>query len=321
MCHAAQRKGQNALTKNCVGFAAKIVFVGADTFHALKGPAMFRRLFLSLVAALGFTGAITGAITGAALAQTSDADALFDLVGLPQIVAIMRDEGLDYGETIARDMFPAGMTPRWAAQLDRIYDTDTMVAQMRQAFVAALDGQDVSGALDFYGSDLGQRIVTLEIAARAAMLDPTIDATSKEFAVEQAQADTPRYRLINDFIVANDLIEANVVGGLNSNFAFIDALVSGGATLPGVTADSLLADVWAQEDAIRASTAEWITAFLLLAYAPLEDAEIAELTSFSQTPAGRIMTQAVFTAFDEIFVLVARDLGSAASGFIISQDL
>ncbi|XOY55981.1 MAG: hypothetical protein ACMUJK_14825 [Rhodobacterales bacterium] len=60
---------------------------------------MFRRLLLSFVAALGFTG-------GGGLAQTSDADALFELVGLPQIVAVMRDEGLDYGETIARDMFP-----------------------------------------------------------------------------------------------------------------------------------------------------------------------------------------------------------------------
>ena len=314
MCRAAQRKGQNALTKNCVGFTAKIVFVDAETVHDLKGPAMFRRLILSLVAALGFTG-------GAALAQTSDADALFELVGLPQIVAVMRDEGLDYGETIARDMFPAGMTPRWAAQLDRIYDTDTMVAQMRAAFVAALDGQDLTQALDFYGSDLGRRIVTLEIAARASMLDPTMDAASKEFAAEQAQANTPHFRLISDFITANDLIEANVVGGLNSNFAFIDALVSGGATLPGVSADSLLADVWAQEDAIRASTTEWITAFLLLAYAPLEDAEIAELTAFSQTPEGRIMTQALFGAFDEIFVRMSRDLGSAASGFIISQDL
>ena len=88
-----------------------------------------------------------------------------------------------------------------------------------------------------------------------------------------------------------------------------------------MSADSLLADVWAQEDAIRASTTEWITAFLLLAYAPLEDAEIAELTAFSQTPEGRIMTQALFGAFDEIFVRMSRDLGSAASGFIISQDL
>jgi len=47
-------------------------------------------------------------------------------------------------------------------------------------FVAALDGQDLTQALDFYGSDLGRRIVTLEIAARASMLDPTMDAASKD---------------------------------------------------------------------------------------------------------------------------------------------
>ena len=282
---------------------------------------MLRRLFLSLVAVLSFAGGLAGPLVGPSYAQDGDADALFDLVGMPQIVAVMRDEGLDYGKTIAQDMFPAGMTPRWAAHLDRIYDADRLVAQMRSAFVTALEGQDLAPALAFYGAPLGQRIVAGEIAARRAMLDPAIDAASKDFAAEQALADTPRYQLISDFIAANDLIEANVVGGLNANFAFVDALVSGGATLPGVSADDLLADVWAQEDQIRRSTTEWLTAFLLLAYAPLQDQEIAELTAFSRTQEGRAMTQALFIAFDQIFVQLSRELGSAASGFIISQDL
>jgi hypothetical protein len=274
---------------------------------------MLRRFFLSLAASLTLAGTV--------VAQTGDADTLFDAVGLPEIVAVMREEGIEYGETIARDMFPSGMTPRWAERVSRIYDADTMVAEMRAAFVAALDGEDVAPMLDFYRSDLGQRIVTLEIGAREAMLDPTLDAASKTFAAEEAQADSPRYRLITEFITANDLIEANVVGGLNSNYAFVDALVSGGATLPGVTADDLLADVWAQEDEIRASTTEWVYAFLLLAYAPLTDAELTELTAFSQTPEGQTLTAALFTAFDQMFMRVSRDLGAAASGFIISQDL
>ncbi|WP_019953612.1 DUF2059 domain-containing protein [Yoonia vestfoldensis] len=274
---------------------------------------MLRRFFLSLAASVTLTGAV--------FAQDDGADALFDAVGLPEIVAVMRDEGMAYGETVAQDMFPSGMTPRWAAHVSRIYDTDKMVAEMRAAFVTALQDDDVAPMLAFYRSDLGERIVTLEVGAREAMLDPTLDAASKAFAAEEAQADTPRYQLITDFITANDLIEANVVGGLNSNYAFVDALVSGGATLPGVTANDLLADVWAQEPDIRASTTEWLYAFLLLAYAPLSDAELVELTTFSQTPEGRALTAALFTAFDQMFMRVSRDLGTAASGFIISQDL
>ncbi len=274
---------------------------------------MLRRLFMSLAASLTFAAA--------GFAQSGDADALFDAVGMPEIVVVMGKEGADYGETIARDMFPSGMTPRWADHLARIYDTDAMTAEMRAAFVAALDGQDVTPMLDFYRSDLGQRIVTLEVGAREAMLDPTLDAAAKAFAAEEALAETPRFDLITDFITANDLIEANVVGGLNSNYAFVDALVAGGATLPGVTANDLLADVWAQEEEIRASTTEWLYAFLLLAYAPLTDDELVELTTFSQTPEGRALTAALFTAFDQMFLRVSRDLGTAASGFIISQDL
>lgn len=274
---------------------------------------MFRHLFLSFAAALTFTGA--------SFAQSEDAGALFDAMGLPQIVVIMGEEGMDYGETIAQDMFPSGMTPRWADHVARIYDTDRMVDDMRAAFIAALDGDDVTEMLDFYRSDLGQQIVTLEIGAREAMLDPTLDAAAKAFAAEEAAADTTRYQLITDFIAANALIEANVVGGLNSNYAFIEALVSGGATLPGVTADTLLADVWAQEESIRTSTTEWLYAFLLLAYAPLSDAELVALTDFSRTPEGQALTGALFTAFDQMFLRVSRDLGTAASGFIVSQDL
>ena len=263
---------------------------------------------------------MTFSLISASWAQ-DDADALFDAMGLPEIITIMRDEGLTYGDTIARDMFPSGLTPRWADAVAQVYDVDAMTTEMRSAFVAALEGQDTAPMLEFYQSDLGARIVNLEISAREAMLDPALEAASKDLAGDAARDQTPRYQLIDQFIIANDLIESNVVGGLNSNYAFVSGLLSGGATVPGLTSETLLEDIWAQEPSIRASTTEWLYAFLMLSYEPLADAELTTFMDATQTPEGRALTAALFTAFDQVFERVSRDLGSAASGFITSQEL
>ncbi|MFN3663964.1 DUF2059 domain-containing protein [Yoonia sp.] len=275
---------------------------------------MLRALFISFVTAVTLAAPV-------ARAQDDDANALFDAMGLPEIMDVMRQEGIDYGDTIARDMFPSGMTPRWADAVAEIYDADTMVAQMRAAFVAALGDGDAAAMLAFYQSDLGRRVVTLEIDARRAMLDPALEDAAKQMAAQALQDDTDRAQMITDFISANNLIEANVVGALNSNYAFISGLVSGGATLPGLMADDILADVWDQEPEIRATTTEWLYAFLMLAYEPLPDADLAEFSAMTQTTAGRDLTAALFIAFDDLFEQVSRDLGVAASAFIVSQEL
>ena len=275
---------------------------------------MLRALFISFVTAVTLAAPV-------ARAQDDDANALFDAMGLPEIIDVMRQEGIDYGDTIAQDMFPSGMTPRWADAVAQIYDADALVAQMRAAFVAALGDGDAAAMLAFYQSDLGHRVVTLEIDARRAMLDPALEEAAKQMAAQALQDDTDRAQMITDFIAANNLIEANVVGALNSNYAFISGLVSGGATLPGLMADDILADVWDQEPEIRATTTEWLYAFLMLAYEPLSDDDLAEFSAMTQTTAGRNLTAALFIAFDDLFEQVSRDLGVAASAFIVSQEL
>lgn len=273
---------------------------------------MLRRLFLSLIASFTLVSAVWA---------QDDADLLFDAMGMPQIITIMRDEGLAYGDTIARDMFPSGATPRWGEALSQIYDADQMTAAMRSSFATALEGDDISAMLAFYQSDLGQEIVALEIAARSAMLDPAVEAASKDAAAQAAREDTARFAQVSDFIAANDLIEANVVGALNGNYAFVRGLMAGGGTMPGLSETDLLADIWAQEPVMRASTTEWLYGFLLLAYEPLPDDQMRALVGFAQTDDGQALTAALFTAFDQVFEQISYDLGSAASGFVIAQDI
>ena len=77
----------------------------------------------------------------------------------------------------------------------------------------------------------------------------------------------PRLDLLDRFAEANDLIEENVSGALNSNLAFYRGMSEGGAfTGAEMTEEEMLSEVWSQEDDIRAETAGWLYPFLMLAY-------------------------------------------------------
>lgn len=247
------------------------------------------------------------------VAQTSDAAAVFDALRLGEIVEVMRSEGLSYADEIAEAMIPGAPSPDWGKTVDRIYDAERMRAVVLADFENSLDPGLTGEILDFFRSEPGPTIVSLEVEARAAMLDDAVEAASNEVAAEAMTDETDRYRLLSRFVEANDLIETNVVGALNSNFAFYEALAAAGAMPAEMTQDQLLALVWSQEEDIRASTTEWVFSYLLLAYQPLADADVEAYIAFSETPAGRALNRALFEGFDELFVDISRSLGTATA--------
>ena len=256
-----------------------------------------------------------------ALAQDARFDALYDALGLPEVVEIMREEGFDYGGSLAETMLPGGGDPRWPAVLEQIYDTQMMNEELQGAMAEVLSGDDIDAILDFYTSDLGEKIVGLEVSARRALLEPEIEEASKEAATLQRLDETPRAALATEFIVANDLIESNVVGSLNSSYAFYMGLIDGGAMPAGVTAETAIEDIWAQEPEVRNDTTDWVYSFVLLAYQPLTDDELQQLIAFSRTDAGEELTDALFLAFDGLFEDISRGLGLGLARFMATQEL
>lgn len=257
-------------------------------------------------------------------AQAADAakvDALLDALGMPEMIAIMREEGLAYGQTLAAEMLPGGASQEWRMAVSTIYDTEMMYEEVRGAFGEAVAGDDIDAMLAFFTSQPGEKIVGLEVSARRALLDEAVEEASKEEAAIAMMDDTPRFQLVQEFVEVNDLIEANVVGALNSSYAFYIGLIDGGAMPAGVTAETALQEVWAQESSVRSDTAEWVYSFLMMAYQPLTDAELETYISFSRTEAGQDMTDALFFAFDGMFDDISRGLGLASSRFMISQEL
>jgi hypothetical protein len=258
----------------------------------------------------------------AAEAEAERIAPLYEALMIPDVVAIMRREGIDYGTELAAELFQGGQSPTWRAMVEEIYETGRLESIVRDRLAAELADADIAPVTDFFTSDLGRRIVTLELEARRAMLDPAVDAAARERVEDMlGEGDHPRIALISDFVEANQLVENNVVGAMNSNFAFYSGLAAGGGLEEGASEEEMLADVWRQEESIRDETITWVYAYLNLAYGPLSDEELQAYVDVSNTRAGQQLNQAVFDAFDEMFVTVSLALGHAASRFLSSQQL
>lgn len=249
---------------------------------------------------------------------------LIEALSLGDAIAAMRTEGLDYGESLESDLFPGRGGRNWRGAVEEIYAPEAMRARLIPALereLGRLPPAEVGQARDFFRSPLGQRIVALENSARLAQLDEDVKATSQQEAEALAIDDPDRFALLHRFIEANDLVEANVVGALNANAAFYFGLNAAGAFPEPLSEDEVLSDVAAQEDGIREETADWIDAYLALAYRPLTDAELKSYLGFSETPAGRALNRAMFHAYDTMFTAISRDLGMRAARFIAGQEL
>lgn len=271
------------------------------------------------------TFAVSAVLTAtAAFAQepsADQADAIFDVLGLPEMVEIMREEGIVYGAEIGADLFDGRVTGEWTALVSNIYDADRMGDQVRAVLAQEIDPESVEDILAFFSSEPGRTIIELEVAGRRALLDDAVEEAASEAAALASADETDRYQLVERFVATNDLIETNVVGAMNSNYAFYIGLADGGALGDQLTEDQILADVWSQEPEIRRNTTEWVYTFLMLSYQPLEDADLETYIAFSESDAGQDLNQALFTAFDGVFESISRALGLGSARFMVAEDI
>ncbi|MEO1677026.1 MAG: DUF2059 domain-containing protein [Pseudomonadota bacterium] len=250
-----------------------------------------------------------------------EVDALLAAMGMDELLPIMRAEGIAYAEELGQEMFPNRAEGRWMDIADRIYRVDRMRAVMLDGMADGLAATDLDPLDAFFSSELGRRIVRLEVSAREALLDESVEEASLDALDDLRGADDPRLDVLEGFIVANDLVEMNVVGALNSNIAFYQGLQAGGAFNGALTDDQMLADVWSQEDEIRSETLDWVYSYLGLAYQPLSDADIERYTELSLTPEGQALNTSLFAAFDTLYTTISRDLGLAAATFMAGEDI
>jgi hypothetical protein len=248
---------------------------------------------------------------------------LAEVMQLDALFTVLRDEGLAYGDSLEASSFPGGGGPDWRAAVAGIYD----VPRLRAKFDAALN--DTLAAepdlldeiVGFFGSDLGQRIVGLEIDARRAFLDEAAEEAARVAADDAAAARDPKVGLVRRMIEVSDLVEMNVAGTMSGNLAFMTGMAETGAYGRDMPQDQILSDVWAQEEQVRGDTSTWLYAYLGLAYAPLSEAELESYIKFWESPAGQRLNAALFVAFDQVFREVSQDIGRAAGRAMQGRDI
>ncbi len=270
--------------------------------------------------ALAAAALLTASLATDARAQApADIAALSDALRIEETIGIMRQEGLEFGAGLGRDMLPEGDGDGWREVVSRIHDIDKMRALVEVEFARALHGEDVAAMLEFFQNGSGEEVVALELAARRALLDSAVEDAARERLERQRHMGAPLLDVIETIIADSDLVERNVAGAMNANLLFYEGLLDGGAV--DMTQDDILSDVWSQEDTVREDAHLWLHSFLLLAYAPLDAGKLDAYAAFYRTPKGRALTDAMFTAFNRMYDDISYLLGQAIAQRLSSQKL
>lgn len=253
------------------------------------------------------------------LRAETPADRLSGVLLLPEVVDILRDEGLRYGRTLDEDLLGGNGGSYFRSRVTRVYDTSAMLNVLRSHIASGMSGEHIARSLDFFDTASGRRILRLEVSARKAMIEPSVEEAAGEAFAEAQERGDARAQAVEDYIEINDLGERNVAGALTSNYQFYLGLVEGGGNT--MTDGEILDEVWSQADAIREETGDWLRSFLFMAYQPLDDAEIAAYLAYSETAEGQALNSALFDAFDEMYHAIYYALGLAVAQAMRGSDL
>lgn len=234
---------------------------------------------------------------------------LMDALQVDEAVQILRDEGFAYADTLEADMLNGEGGSFWDAQVRQIYDIDRITERVRQALESRLSQEDVDLAIAFFGSEAGTQITTLENAARRAMLDSAVETAARDVYASLRGTDDPLMRLVSAFVDANDLIDRNVSGSMNSYVQFYMGLSDG--RFLEQTEDQILQEVWSQQEEIRENTDAWLHGFLLMAYQPVPLTDLEAYVAYSDTPAGQALNAALFEGFEYVYSDISYALGRA----------
>lgn len=255
------------------------------------------------------------------------ANEVAELYLFDELFQIMADEGIaSAGDAEATPLDPSELG-QWRADLARIYDGQAIRSKFSATLDTALAGQPdvVADAIDFARSTLGERVLRLEVSARAALLDDTIDDMARLALMDARNAPATsaagqRLALVQQRIEVNNLIELNVSLGLNTSYAYYMGMLSQ-TELAGLGPQDVLPLVWAQEEDIRADVTDWIESYFLMAYQPLTDDELRAYIDQAGAPLGDAFNRAMFLAFDTVFVDISGQVGTALGRALSGQSL
>ncbi|SDW42608.1 hypothetical protein SAMN05444358_101785 [Ruegeria halocynthiae] len=252
------------------------------------------------------------------LAAEENADRLMSAMHVSDFMEILSDEGVAQGLVMNEAMLGGSGGSYFQAQVEDLYDPEAMHRQLSQSVGRLMTDAQLEQASIFFESDLGQSIVSLENSARRAITDEAIEEMART-AYKQASREDVFFRLVDEYVQVNDLIEKNVEGTLSADYSFYRGLASGQNDT--IDEASVLEELLSQHEHTTAETTEWMYSFLLLAYQPLNESQMRENIAFSRTDAGQALNTALFKSFDEMLNSISFQLGQAVAQAMRASEL
>ncbi|MFL4471159.1 DUF2059 domain-containing protein [Tateyamaria armeniaca] len=258
---------------------------------------------------MGIRAATLALILSASNALASpETDRLVDALGIPALIAAFSIEGMENGASINDGFLNGQGGSVWAETVRRLYDPARLEEEVRSAFAATLDDQTAAQALLFFESDLGTRIVDLEVQARNAMLNDDLEEAAKS-APSAASAS------ITEFLEIRNLVERNADAAMAAQVAFFAGMAETS------NQNDPLPDTEAQRALILAETERWLRGYYALAQSPLSADDVAIYTAFWETEVATALDDALFDAFGNSYATLSFGLGQAAGRLLPQNDL
>lgn len=254
-------------------------------------------------------------------AQDSQIDGIWRAMEIDAFIEILSTEGIRDGLELEDGMFPGEGGREWQDRVSAIFAPAVMGAEFKAALSRSLQGRDIQSAIDFFDTGLGRRSIELELSAREALLDPDLEEATRTLYRQLRDRGDVRLDLIGGYSDANDLVNFNVSGTMNAQYAFLAALADEGQGPYADDPSALVNEIWSQEPEIRAESEEWVMSYYTFVFDPLTEDELNALIAFSETPAARHVNSALFAAFDRVFNDVARQLGKAVADMMRGERL
>lgn len=263
---------------------------------------------------------LAAALLAAPAAYADEFDRLMTAMMMDEAVEILTEEGAISALELEDSMFPGAGGPAWEATVGDIYEAEARKGQLRSEMAQMLSETDLDPLLRFFESDMGQRIMTLEITARRAFMDPEMEDVAGEAFADAEETRPTLFAQVAEFTETNDLVTSNVEGAFRTNAAFALGAHEAGA-FSGMTVDQLIAEMWSGDEAVEADVASWLYAFQMTAYAPLASEDLAAYIALSETEEGQALNAALMGGFDAVFTDISYELGRAAGRFMSQQEL
>ncbi|MGR3802322.1 hypothetical protein [Marinibacterium profundimaris] len=296
--------------------------MGRQTTQA--GAAAKRRVAGSPVRHVGLPALLALALTflvalAPRVAADGPAQALTDALRLEELAGLIRAEGLaDAGTFVPPG--PSGKTSDdTLARIEALFNPAMIRAEMQAALAAGMERDAQIRAMNFFDAPRGKSLVRMELDARAAISDPDVEAIARsDWAMRQDDSDQT-IQLLKRFAEVNSLVERNTASTMTARYHFLCGLAVGAGGIPDE--DAILSQVWSRQDMIRADTENWLMGYLMMAYAPADDADLKAYVAFSETPAGQAMNAALFDGFEAAYARISYGLGLIAGQATLGQEL